>query len=232
MHSWMSWVLTIGGILILCAGLVAGFLGHIAVMWTGSAGFVAMLVAANLDRISEFKASGMGIEARTREVIARAETTLTELRLLAVQVAELTLSLLKRSGRMGGYTDNEENSFKDSVLGVLKKIGVAESEFPRIQRDWHRIVEFDYAYFILGGHHIPNNANHEVVKGWEALRNGGLERPPTPGEILAFAEKNSFLSPALNEYIQDYEFYRQHKTHRRPDVWRERQNWGQLERRE
>jgi hypothetical protein len=228
----MSWVLTIVGVVILCAGLAAGFLGHLAVMWTGSAGFLAMLVAANLDRISEFKASSKGIEARTRDVVARAETAIAELRLLAVQIAELTLSLLKRSGRMGGYTDDEETAFKDSVLGVLKKIGVSESEFPSIQRDWHKITEFDYSYFILGGPYLPSDARPEMANGWMALKDRGLERPATPDEIRAFAEKNSFLTPELDGYLQDYEFYQQHKTHRRPDVWRERQKWGQLERRE
>ena len=129
MHSWMSWVLTIVGIVILCGGLAAGFLRALSSDVDRQRWIFGNACRGNLDRISEFKASSKGIEARTRDVVARAETAIAELRLLAVQIAELTLSLLKRSGRMGGYTDDEETAFKDSVLGVLTKIGVSSPSF-------------------------------------------------------------------------------------------------------
>jgi len=90
-------------------------------------GFVALLVAANLDRISEFKASKSGFEARTREVrevIAEAKSTVSELQLLARNIGELTLSLVKRSGRFGGYNEDEKEKIKSSVLDVLRKVGI------------------------------------------------------------------------------------------------------------
>lgn len=112
----MKWFLCICAMLALCAGLAFGYLGNNGLLAAGIIAFIALLVAANLDRISEFKASRNGIEARRREVVARAETALSELQLLATQLAELSLSLVKRQGRLGGYSDGEEGEIRDSVL--------------------------------------------------------------------------------------------------------------------
>ena len=94
----MKWFLVICAILAFGVGMTFGYLGHNGLLGAGLIGFIALLVTANLDRISEFKASRSGIEARTREVVARAETAVSELQLLATQVAELSLSLVKRQG--------------------------------------------------------------------------------------------------------------------------------------
>ena len=224
----MKWLLTVSGILVLVAGLIVGFLGHVGVMFAAFFGFVGLLVTANLDRISEFKASGSGIEARTREVIARAESTLSELQMLARNVGELTLSLVKRSGRIGGYDDNEQERIKTSVLEVLKKVGVPNSEFSNILSEWDRFIELDYAHAILGGHIIPEGADNAVLVEWKTLREGGIGRVPGPDEIRAFLTKHSFMTEELDGYLKDYEHFRAHKVHLRPNVWRERKHWGRL----
>jgi hypothetical protein len=110
--------LSIVAVLILIGGLAAGFFGDYWVMVMAFSGFVGCLIAANLDRISEFKASRSGVEAKTREVIARAEITLRELQLLARRVTELSLSLVKRSGRFGGYSDEEQDQIKNDLISV------------------------------------------------------------------------------------------------------------------
>ncbi len=101
--------------------MTAGILGHLAVMWFSLLGLIACLIAANLDRISVFKASASGVEAKTRKVIQRAETALSELRLLAAIVGEVTLSLIKRNGRIGGYSDQEQEILKERIVDVPPK---------------------------------------------------------------------------------------------------------------
>jgi hypothetical protein len=104
----MKLFLLVAAVVVLGAGLVAGVFGHLTVMRAALVGFVGCRIAANLDRIAEFKASARGVEAKTREVIARAETAVSELQMLARIVGTLTLSLVKRSGRIGDYSDAEE----------------------------------------------------------------------------------------------------------------------------
>ena len=224
----MKWLLTISGIVVLVAGLAFGFLGYTGVMTVALFGFIGLLITANLDQISEFKASGSGIEAKTREVIARAENTLSELQLLARNIGELTLSLVKRSGRWGGYADGEQEKMKTSVLEVLKKVGIPETEFPIILSEWNRFIEFDYAHAILGGNIIPDTKSDALMQDWKSLRERGIVNIPTPKDIRSFLTKHNLMTQTLDEYLKDYEHFLAHKEHRRPDVWTERKHWGRL----
>jgi hypothetical protein len=224
----MKWALTISAIVVLIAGLVVGFFGHVGVMTAAFFGFVGLLITANLDRVSEFKASGAGIEAKTREVIARAENTLSELQLLARNIGELTLSLVKRSGRIGGYGDGEQEEIKKSVFEVLKKVGIPESELPKVLREWNRFIELDYSHAILGGNIIPENVDNGILAEWKALRRGGIDHVPGPEEIREFLNKHGFMTEELDGYLKDYEYFCTHKNHRRPEVWSHREQWGRL----
>lgn len=226
----MKWFLSVCSILALGAGMAFGFLGHNSLLAAGVIAFIALLVTANLDRISEFKASRSGIEARTREVVARAETAVSELQLLATQVAELSLSLVKRQGRWGGYSDAEQDAIRASVLGVLAKLGLSEKATHSVLREWHHVVEFDYSHYILGGSRIPENAPSEVLAEWKSMREGGLTSVPPPQTLRAFLSKHGYLTAEIEECIKDYEYYHVNLSHRRPEVWLQREQWGHLKR--
>jgi hypothetical protein len=223
----MKYFLNIAGVLILVGGLAAGFVGHLGVMSVAFLAFIACLIAANLDRISEFRASAAGVEAKTREVIAKAESTLSELQLLARTVAEVTLSLVKRNGRMGGYSDQEEEKIKTQVLDVLRNLKTSDKDLPHIMEEWDRFTEYDYAMAILGGNTVPD-ADTEVIEKWQTLRDGGIVKIPSPQEIRKFLEDHGFMTEARSEYIDDYKYYQVHKEHRRRDVWQARREWGRL----
>ena len=224
----MKTVLIVISIIVLAVALWAGLAGNLSVLTVGFLAFVVLLFVANLDRIAEFKASGTGIEAKTRDILSRAEVTLKELQLLAKQVATVTLSLVKRSGRLGGYTDNEEDTVKTSVLNTLRQVGIPESDFPEILAEWHKFTKLDYAHAILGGFTIPDRAEKEVVNEWTKLQNGDLNNIPMPQDIRAFLLKHGYMTPELEDRINDYEHYLQSYLQRRPEVWRDRRNWGRL----
>ncbi len=176
--------LSIVAVLVLIAGLAARFFGgDLWMMIIAFSGFVACLITANLDRISEFKASKSGVEAKTREIVARAENTLRELQLLAVKVTELSLSLVKRNGRWGGYSDEEQEQIKNDLFSVLREVKVSEAEIQKTLVEWHRFVEFDYAHFILGGSTIPSKLDPATQTAWKSLCNRGIGKIPTPEEI-------------------------------------------------
>jgi len=224
----MKWFLTTCAILAIASGMFFGYLGHNNLLGGGIFAALVLLVTANLDRISEFKASRSGIEARTRAVVARAESAISELQLLAKQVAELSLSLVKRQGRWGGYSDDEQDAIRTSVLEVLAKLGLSKEAIDSVLREWHHVDEFDYSHYILGGAHIPDDATPEVLAEWNALRKGGISNYPSPERLRAFLSKHGYLTTEIEDLIQDYEYYRAHRSHRRPEVWRDREKWGNL----
>ena len=223
----MKWFLSISAIAALTAGITLGFMGDKSVLWACFMASGALLFVANLDRIEAIKASPSGFEAKTRDLITRAEHTLSELQLLAKLVSEMTLSLVKRQGRWGGYEDTEQERVKEIVLNVLTKIGVDTSSFPELLKEWHMITEFDYAHAILGGSHTPTTDSSETMAKWKSLRNG-FEKIPSATEIGKFLNESNLTNEGVEEYLVDYEHYQRTRTHRRPDVWKNRENWGSL----
>jgi hypothetical protein len=221
--------LSIAGVLIFVAGLAMGFLGYSQVMWASCVGFIGCLIAANLDRISEFNASATGVTAKTREVITRAESAVTQIQALATVVAEVTLSLVKRSGRLGGYSDADADAVLERVLGTLDKLAVPKSELPNVMREWRRITEYDYVLAILGSTRAPGSVDPNAIKEWNALRAGAFSNIATPEQVRTYLTKYGFLTPDRVTYLEDYEYYRAHGAHRRPSVWHQRNEWGPLE---
>ncbi|MBM3950369.1 MAG: hypothetical protein FJ311_02840 [Rhodospirillales bacterium] len=90
--------------------------------WSGkylTAALMGATLAAligNFEHIESFKASSSGIEAKTREVVRRAETTLQELQNLAAMMGPLLIDLIVGGGRWGGRgtpadKDAQKNKF-------------------------------------------------------------------------------------------------------------------------
>ena len=224
----MKWFLSLSAMAALIAAMAFGYLGHTDLLVAGLLASLALLVVANLDRVSEFKASAGGIEARTREVVNRAEGAIAELRILALHMAEVSLSLAMRQGRWDGYSDEELDKLQLSVVSNLERLGIPEEQRLLVFKEWHRVVEFDYAHFILGGSRIPDGTSPEEMKNWNALREGGISRYPSPDTLQRFLTESGFLSSARADYLEDYRYYIKEHQHRRPDVWRDRRNWGHL----
>lgn len=158
------------GIGILLLALVAGVYGQLAVLWVGFLGSACLIFTANLDRISEFRASKTGIEAKTRDVIRRAEVTIDELQDLAKIISKSTLSLIKRSNRIGGFGVDQEEATLKEILEVLARLNVSEQEQEKILQDWHFFVELDYARGILGNGRRPSGTFPENFdQEWEKI---------------------------------------------------------------
>src|SRR5882762_4212277 len=226
----MKWFLTVFAILSLAAAMVGPFFGNWFASGAGIVGFMGLLIAANLDRLAEFKASKSASEARTREIFARAEVNIDQLQSLAKTVATLSLSLVQRSGRFGGYSDEEQKQIHDETVNVLRRIGVTQSDLDAVLQDWHRIVEFDYAYFILGAHTVPEGLDVAATGEWTEMRGGGVAKTASPMDVQHFLEKYGVFSESMRELIEDYRYYRANKSHRRPEVWSDRTKWGRLSR--
>ena len=223
----MKKILITASLVSLGIGFWGGWNELSGVLIIGFLSFGFLLFISHLDQISEFKASSTGIEAKTREVITKAENAIIELQSLARIFAETTLSSVKRAGRIGGYSDDDEKRIKDEVLNVLSEIGVQESEYDSVLSDWHKFTKFDYSMYILGHSTIPQGFDDNAIqKEWKALRD--FNNISSPEVIKEFLEKWGLLDKEKEEQLADYEYYIKRGEHRRPDVWADRKNWGNL----
>jgi hypothetical protein len=151
----MKTTLFISSILVLLYSLWAGASGRDAAMAISAVIGLALLCFAHIDQIAKFKASAQGIEAETREVVNQARATLAQLQELATISGKIQVSLLVRQGRLGGYSEEEQQRFRNEILGILKSVGVSDEKRDDALSEVRRFTKFDYVSRILGGSHLP-----------------------------------------------------------------------------
>ena len=201
--------------------------------------FLALLIFANLDKFSEFrfKIFKTVLEGKIREAeeaTQEAKSTIKQLRSLAKIMAHTTLGLVKRTGRLGGYSYDEKEEVKESTLKVLREIGISEEEIEEVvsKSQWHKFVEFDYAHLILGGSRAWPPDLPQVLRGeWSKFRRKfGFNNIAKPADLTEILDKYGLLSDEAKELITDYEYYIKHRKQRRPEVWAKREKWSHLRR--
>jgi hypothetical protein len=180
---------------------------------------LAFLFVANLNKIKRASASKDGFEIEARETIKKAEITIQEMHELSKLVAQTALSLVQRSSRYGGYSEGEREIIKENVLRVLSQMGVKEKEQDKLLAEWHEYTEIDYVLLILGNQ-VPSKWLRQEYEKWKEMRKDLRINRPAPAEIKKLLEENNALSELHSEAIKDYEYYIQHREHRRPEFWR------------
>ncbi|WP_338881712.1 hypothetical protein WHX56_15200 [Achromobacter veterisilvae] len=225
----MKWTLTIAALMTLTAGITLGALGRWEVLVICFFATALLLLCANLDQIAEISASSDGLRAKTRELVRQTEGAISELQMLAAQLAALGLSLIKRQGRLGGYSVPEEQRLKSDTLAVVARLGVRNEEIQSAMSEWHAVEEFDYVQSILGNSQIPRPiSDHELAKEWKDLRNFSFGSAPDPSVLREFLKKHRLLDDDREALIQDYEFYRCNREHRRMHIWEKHSDWPPL----
>lgn len=199
-------------------------LGKSEAGWMTLISAIIVMLGTRFDAIEEISLGPL--RAKLRKQVEEAEQVITAIRALATQVASTTLSLVKRSGRLGGYDDEEEEAIRIEVHDLLKQLGVGESEVNDTLNEWHRFTELDYSLFTLGGTQVPKDLPQEHQPRWKELRSGGVKKIPLPEELKEFFEQAGMLTSEREELIKDYEFYLKNRKHRRPDHWGKRREWS------
>lgn len=185
---------------------------------------LAFLFVANLDKIKKASASARdGFTIEAQETIHRAEVTIQEMRELSTLVAQTSLSLVQRASRFGGYQEEEKEEIKKKALQVLSQMGVTNEEQDKILVEWHMYTELDYVLLILGNQ-VPSKWPEEERVKWQEMRKDLRASRPAPSEIKKLLEKNNALSDLHLEALEEYEYYIEHRKHRRPEFWRDYRN--------
>ncbi|MFL9892412.1 hypothetical protein [Paraburkholderia sp. RL17-381-BIF-C] len=214
-----------------CAAVsvIAGLFHNDGLLWPGLWIFVATLIAANIDRIDKLKAGTSGIEFEARRVVEEAKSTVVEMQMLAKHLATISLSLVKRSARIGGFPPAEEEEIRERTLQLLRSAHVPETEIPDVLAEWHRWVFNDYVLGILGNGMTPDGLGQPEVSVWKEMRRRAYsDDRPTAAEIRDWLNRHGYASQERLELLEDYQFYLENKRHRRPEVWASHHEWPRL----
>lgn len=187
-----------------------------------SAAFTAAICAA--DVIESFKASGSGIEARTRAVVAEAKGAIAEVRELAAAVGAFIVGEAAGSQFMGTLSAKTRDAQLEELVSVLRRVGVDRKGITRVRAaavPWDRLR---YENRILKG--LPESSDPAVQERWNNLDPWPeIENRPSPEELEELVREFGTMTQEREELLKDLRYLLKHQKHRRPAVWAERDSW-------
>lgn len=176
------------------------------------------------DVVESFKASGTGIEARTRAVVARAEGAIKELQQLAASMGEFIIGEAAGSQYMGSMSASTRDAQMEKLLNVLKNIGVDKKTILNVRAasvPWDRLA---YENRVLKG--LPERTDAETNQRWSAaLSWNTIEDRPEPDDLENLVREFGTMTPERTELLADLRYLLKNKKHRRPDFWTARDEW-------
>jgi hypothetical protein len=222
MEDRMKLVYGVVGVAAAIAAVVVGILGMPDVMLISALLAAALLLAANSDRIAKVRAGLTGFEAETRAVIDEARATIEQVRLVGKLAAQANLTHITWANRWGGMSYEDKERTRSHSINALRQLGATDADIDEALRDWHMITRFDYAHHLLGGSTVPEIVMKDgaLMQEWKALRDGGVQKIPSPDTLQTFLGKVGLLDGDRAELLEDYRFYVLNKAHRRAAVWK------------
>jgi len=185
--------LDFGATILFFAFIVFAFVKSGSELW-GLVPIGSILIVILLRRqgkLEKLKFGRDGIEAtmaKAHEATEEAREATKEIKELMKATSVAVLGLIKRTGRMGGYTYDEKEQIKQDILTRLSEMGISEDELKTIEDNsrWHDYTACDYVFHILQGRHFPSGNSFEpgpqLAEAIELRR--GTSRIATPDEVL------------------------------------------------
>lgn len=195
----------------------AGLNDHMLLAILYFAASMAFLFVANLKKIIKDKVPQDSVEIEAREIVQKAELTIIEMQNLSKLVSRTALSLIKRSGRLGGYPEEEQEALKESFLRLLNNLNLSEEDRENVLEEYNKFIEIDYVIMLLESHIPVNWPKEELQKRREMLSNVGANCP-SPDRIEELLIKNESLSKNHQEIVEDFKYFRKYKKYRRPEM--------------
>ncbi len=212
----MNIIYNIGSVALIGVCVFAGLHGHILLAVLYFFASMAFLFVANINSIIKDKAPEDGLETEAREVIEKAEVTMREMQNLAKLVSRTALSLVKRSGRLGGYPEEEQEALKESFLELLKDLQLSKEDRENVLEEYNRFIEQDYVFLLLESHIPINWPKEELQKRRDMLNK--ISSCPSPERIEELLIRNESLSKNHKDILEDFKYFRKFKEYRRPEM--------------
>ncbi len=178
---------------------------------------MAFLFVANLKSIIKDKVPKDDFENEAIALIKKTEVTIIEMQNLAKLVSKTALSLIKRSGRLDGYPEEEQEALKESFLKLLNNMDLSDGDRENVLEEYNKFIEIDYVYLLLESHIAINWPKEELQKRRELLRNV-TSTCPSPERIEELLNRNGSLSNLHKDILEDFKYFRKYNRYRRPEM--------------
>lgn len=213
----MNIIYNIGSLSLIVVSVFAGLNDHMLFAFLYLFASMAFLFVANLKNIIKDKVPKDGLEIEAKELIQKAEVTIIEMQNLAKLVSRTALSLIKRSGRLGGYPEEEQEALKESFLRLLNDLKLSDQDRENVLEEYNRFIEIDYVYLLLQSH-IPINWPREELQKRRDMLNKVVSSCPSPERIEELLIRNESLSKNHKDILEDFKYFRKYTKYRRPEI--------------
>ena len=160
--------------------------------------------------------------------LGEVETSLKDMRSVIEADTRALLELVQTQMRFGGIPDDMKEKIYEDLASVLSDSGFSPEEVKNIQERWHFWITGDYVRGIivvnkLSHPAIPSEKKEEWMEKREDLKSRINEI--TPQELIdVFKEFNGY-NDEVKGLIEDFDYYKKNLSHKRPDIWENREHW-------
>ncbi len=210
-------IYNVGSLALIGVSVFYGINNHIPLAILYFVASMVFLFVANLKSIIKTKEPKDSLEDQAREMIQRSEAAIFEMQNLAKLVSKTALSLIKRSGRMEGYPEEEQEALKESFLRLLHNLDLSAKDRENVLEEYNKFIEIDYVYLLLESHIPINWPKEDLQKRREMLKNVN-KTCPAPERIEELLKRNESLSNLHQELLEDYRYFRKYNRYRRPEM--------------
>jgi len=218
--------------IVLLFSFYTGWIKNYPLMGIAFVTFILLVMIVTSDKFKEVNATLTGIKLVMKEaeqVIKDAEVTMEQLRDLGEALIETELSTIMRSSRMQAFSYERAENTRDRLSDKLDNLEVSkEKQHAFLMSEWYPYYFCDMSISILDSvikykyHDRQIEITDEMKEEARALHPRSIGGEPSPKELRDYFEKWSILTPHIDEFIKDYEFFYDRQEFRdlsRKDLW-------------
>ena len=184
---------------------------------------------SKLDDIAELSLGR--VRAKMRETIQEANAKIEQVREIAANISETTLTALMAGnfGFQDGLRLISRLDLHDRLIQNLKEIGVSDEQISELDNKWKQGIGVIYhrtiAPLIDGREerHLINpkatDEQKEAREGWDELLEFDRWKAPTPDAMKIYLDSKGLLVNEIKEWVDDYRHYLETGEIRRREIF-------------
>jgi hypothetical protein len=192
----------------LCTPFLAFF--NVAV---ASAALLAGVVLIFACRLSELESITLGPLKAVRAAVQEVNATIAQVRSVATMFAKPILGALNR----GDMAYLQKFALKDQIDSGLKALGLSDAQIMEAAEVWNKLLALDHVRMILRATGFPPIIAYAT---FGLIHESHLEAA-SPDVCRDILSRNRMQNPEVDAALEDYRYFLEHKSVRRPDVWKD-----------
>lgn len=182
-------------------------------------------IIARFDALAEFSLGPL--KARMKKAIDEATATIDQLQEIASSTSEAALTDLMAGSFMGSMSLAKRIEIHDRLISSLRKIGASDEQIASTEKDWRKGISVIYIRaitYVLEQRKKKNTINTKLSeerklasKEIEKLNDFTIWKSALPDQIRDILKRHSIDDPAVNQWVDDYEYFLNKNEIRRTD---------------